>query len=138
MCHTQFNNKEEVNQHINEKHSPNSFYEKLVEEISGTCQLCQKSFNPCDMKAHINSAHNDYQSNVDGEVEQVIEYVLNNIIDLSDSESEEQSETEEEEINIYNEYKLDKESSDESFKGKKPLFVQCVKSIKNKFNNHLP
>ena len=118
---------------MNEKHSPDSFYEKLVEYISGTCRVCQKSFSSSEMDHHVKREHSSYKNYIDKEVNNVIEDVLQNVIDLSDSESEDISEGEEEEINIDFEYSVEKESSIESFKGKKPLFVQCVKALKTLF-----
>ena len=61
----------------------------------------------------------------------VIEDVLNKVIDLSDSESEEPSDIDEDEINIDFEYSVERVSSKETFKGKKPLFVQSVKALKH-------
>ena len=130
MCYTMLDNKEEMNKHMNEKHSPDSFYEKLVEDISGTCWICLKSFIPSGLDAHIKSEHNICKNNVDGEVESVIEDVLNKVIDLSDSESEEPSEVDEDDINIDFDYSVEKVSCKETYKGKKPLFVQYVKELK--------
>ena len=57
MCNTKFDNKEDLNNYIDEKHSPNSCYEKLLEDISCTCRVCQRSFSPSDIEAHIRSEH---------------------------------------------------------------------------------
>ena len=37
MCYIEYDTKEEVIYHMKEKHSPDSFYEKIVEDISGEC-----------------------------------------------------------------------------------------------------
>ena len=34
ICQIKFTNKEDIKKHMNDRHSPDSFYEKLVEEIS--------------------------------------------------------------------------------------------------------
>ena len=137
MCYTQFENEDKVNAHMNEKHSPESFYEKLVEDISGCCRICKKSCIPSEIEEHCKNEHNLDKGPRDSEVNGVIEDVLNKVIDLSDNESdledEDQTETEDEEINIYFEHSVEEVKCEESYKGKKPLFVQCVKSLKKLF-----
>ena len=112
-----------MNNHMNEMHSPESFYEKLVEDISGFCQICNKSFSPSEIKEHLNNIHNINKSLRDSEVSDVIEDVLDKVIDLSDSESDleedDEIETDDEEINIFYEHSVEKVSSQESYKGKK-------------------
>ena len=39
MCYTQFSSKEKFLIHMKEMHSPESFYEKIVEDISGECRV---------------------------------------------------------------------------------------------------
>ena len=52
ICYDVFNSNEQVTKHMNEKHSPDSFYEKLVEDISGLCRVCGGSFSPSEMVEH--------------------------------------------------------------------------------------
>ena len=40
MCYKTFTSSREVIEHMDKKHSPDSFYEKLKEEISGKCCKC--------------------------------------------------------------------------------------------------
>ena len=57
ICYEIYRSKEEVTKHMNEKHSPDSFYEKIVEAISGACQVCGKRFSPADMGEHFRLTH---------------------------------------------------------------------------------
>ena len=114
---------------MNNNHSPDSFYEKLVQDMSGTCRLCKESFKPSDMEDHFKIAHP-----IDNQVKDVIEDVLDKVIDLTDSENEQESDVEsdvdENKINIDFEYSVEKVKCAETYKGKKPIFVQCVKELK--------
>lgn len=58
ICYETCGSKEEVTKHMNERHSPDSFYEKIVEAISGECRVCGKSFSPTDMGEHFRRTHN--------------------------------------------------------------------------------
>ena len=58
MCYFKFNTGEQVKKHMDESHSPDSFYEKLVEEISGVCSKCNKNVYPGVMEDHIKTDHN--------------------------------------------------------------------------------
>ena len=113
------------------------FDEKLVEDISGECRVYKKIVNQNDLENHFISEHSSYidtrsKPNVkDEEVILVIEEVLDKVIELSDNDEEEEIESEEDtEINIDYEYSIEKIKGDESYKGKKPLFVQAVKALK--------
>ena len=48
---------------MDEKHSPNSFYEKLKEEISGNCCKCGESFTPSEMETHFKADHDSTKMN---------------------------------------------------------------------------
>ena len=43
---------------MDESHSPDIFYEKLVEEISGVCSKCSKNVYPGVMEDHLKTDHN--------------------------------------------------------------------------------
>ena len=138
ICYTKFESKDQMNSHKNEKHSPDSFYEKLVEDISGHCQVCNKSFIPSEMEEHFKNVHKVDNGQGDIEVKDLIEDVLNNVIDLSDSDSdlegEGQTESEDDENNIFYEYSVEEVSLTETYKGKKTLFIQSFKSLKTLFS----
>ena len=57
ICYEIYRSEEEVTKHMNEKHSPDSFYEKIVEAISGECRVCGKRFSPTDMGEHFRLNH---------------------------------------------------------------------------------
>ena len=57
ICYEIYRSKEEVTKHMNERHSPDSFYEKIVEAISGKCRVCDKSFSPIEMGEHFRLTH---------------------------------------------------------------------------------
>ena len=57
ICYEISNSKEGVTKHMNEKHSPDSFYEKIVEAISGVCRVCGKSFRPAEIGEHFRLRH---------------------------------------------------------------------------------
>ena len=57
VCYQKFGKPEEVAKHKEEQHSPNSFYEKLVDEMSGRCSVCKKTFGIKDIEDHIKIEH---------------------------------------------------------------------------------
>ena len=57
MCYLQFESKEEVTRHMTKKHSPDSFYEKIVEDISGECRVCKKEVCSSKMEDHFRKLH---------------------------------------------------------------------------------
>ena len=137
MCFARFENSEELDKHKLDIHSPDSFYEKLVEDISGECRICKKIVNQNELENHFKSEHISYIETrskpkvKDDEVCFVLEEVLDKVIELSDNDEEDEIESvEEDEINIEYDYSIEKSKGDESFKGKKPLFVQAVKAFK--------
>ena len=140
MCFARFESSEELNKHMLERHSPDSFYEKLVEDISGECSVCKKIVNQNDLENHFISEHSSYidtrsKPNVkDEEVILVIEEVLDKVIELSDNDEEEEIESEEDiEINIDYEYSIEKIKGDESYKGKKTIVCTGCQSTQTAF-----
>ena len=59
MCFKTFSSVNEVTNHMDKKHSPDSFYKKLVEEISGACRKCSEKVSPTDIEDHFKNAHGD-------------------------------------------------------------------------------
>ena len=57
LCVEKFSNAEEVSKHKQEQHSPDSFYEKLVDDMTGSCQICKKFFNIHEIEDHLKSEH---------------------------------------------------------------------------------
>ena len=46
-----------MTRHMPENHSPDSFYEKLMEDISGMCRLCKMTISPLEMEKHLKTIH---------------------------------------------------------------------------------
>ena len=57
MCYLQFDSKKKVTSHMTEKHSPESFYEKIVEDISGECRVCKMEVYSEEMEDHFKKVH---------------------------------------------------------------------------------
>ena len=153
-CNIKFQNMKSLDVHMKVDHeeSENTRIKRLtrtVEEVR-KCEILQKiKSSDCtecgilfvtsqDLKTHIKNVHN---KNIEGEdqtnskVQSLIEDMLEEVIDISQTESsasenEVDSGSDEEDINIDYQYSVEKVSCDETFKGKKPLFVQSVKAIK--------
>ena len=53
-----FENHEEISKHKQNQHCPDSFYEKLVEDISVSCSVCKKYFCMVEIEDHMKSEHN--------------------------------------------------------------------------------
>ena len=138
MCFARFESSEELNKHMLERHSPYSFYEKLVEDISGECRICKKIVNQNELQNHFRSEHSSYidtrsKPNVnDDEESSVLEEVLDKVIELSDNDEEEDIESEEDdEINIDYDYSVEKVKGDESYKGKNLCLYRQSKHSKS-------
>ena len=115
----------------------NTSEKKVLREATGKvfdCSECGILMGTSEeMKEHIKKKHTIKS---DSHVSSVIENIIDNVIDLSETEndsSEEDggSDEEDEEINIEYDYSYEEESSAEAYKGKKPLFVQAVKALKD-------
>ena len=89
--------------------------------------MCQLNFSKSEIEGHIKKEHLVIKDPINMEVKEVINDVINNVIDSSDSETDDPTETDEDEININYDYSVEKVKCEETYKGKKPLFVQCVK-----------
>ena len=153
-CSIKFKNWQDLNTHMAFKHQETDSMriERLTtmvdgvvnksSEINGYKEAPGKLFDcsECgiimgtseEMNMHIKNKHS---IKLDIQVSSVIENLIDNVIDLSESEqslSEEDggSDEEEEEINIDYDYYVEEESSAETYKGKRPLFVQAVKALK--------
>ena len=57
ICYTSFESKENKMKHTVENHSTDSFYEKLVADISGVCYLCKMTISPLEMEKHLKTVH---------------------------------------------------------------------------------
>jgi hypothetical protein len=49
LCYKKVSNPEEVSNHKQEQHSPDSFDEQLVEDRAGSCHVCKKIFSITDI-----------------------------------------------------------------------------------------
>ena len=59
MCYLQFDSREKVTSHMNDNHSPESFYAKIVEDISGECRICKKYISFSEMESHFQIVHKE-------------------------------------------------------------------------------
>ena len=50
ICYQKCADSEDVTKHTNEKHSLDSFYENIMQEISGKCRVCQMIFSQSEME----------------------------------------------------------------------------------------
>ena len=95
-----------------------------MEDISGKCRVCTRDFSENDMEEHIKKEHMVIKESINSEVKEVINDVIDKVIDSSDSETDDQTEVDEDEININYDFSVEKVKCEETYKGKKPLFVQ--------------
>ena len=72
MCYKRFNTSQALTKHMDEIHSPNSFYEKLKEEISGLCCKCGQSFEANEMEEHFKKNHSDITTNKEDQMKSVL------------------------------------------------------------------
>ena len=63
MCYKRFATSQALTKHMDDIHSPDSFYEKLKEEISGLCRKCGQSFETNEMEGHFKKNHCDSTTN---------------------------------------------------------------------------
>ena len=64
MCYIELFTNKEVTAHMQEKNSPETFYEKTIADISGECRYCKNEIPYSEMENHFNDSHNKIQNNL--------------------------------------------------------------------------
>ena len=160
MCYKQFNSKEETTHHMSERHSPESFYEKIVEDISGECRVCKKEFCSGDMEEHFQKYHSKI-SNTETNANSVLQILLELVdkivqkssdnhfkilgggnetklkhevlhnVKIDSDDDDLTGEESETEVNPIYEYNYSEKK--ERFVGNKPCFIEVVEELKTIF-----
>ena len=86
VCYLQLESKDKVISHMKENHSPESFYSKIVEDISGECRICKDKVCSSEMEDHFQSVHTEIQMDNN---KQYVRQLLLDIINISIIQSEE-------------------------------------------------
>ena len=160
MCYKQFNSKEDTTHHMSERHSPESFYEKIVEDISGECRVCKKEFCSGEMEDHFQKYHSKISNSVNhaNSVLQILLEVVDESVQKSSNNhfkilgggnetklkhevlqnvkidtDEDNLSGEESETEVNPVYEYNYSERKERFVGNKPCFIEAVEELKNTF-----